>query len=107
MSPWKKGGFKNYEKKNCLVKCILIFFFLTTIACSGLAFFSISAGGKRFSPAKSGCFSGGNVDILEKTKGAKGVGGTNYCRFRLLKRSGRQYNGYGEALTVSFWPMKN
>jgi hypothetical protein len=58
----EEGGFKNYEKK------IVREMYFNDLCFNNdrlqrITFFPISAGGKRFSPEKSGCFSGGNVEF--------------------------------------------
>ena len=49
--------------KKSFAKYILMIFILTTIGCSGLRFSQLGAGSKGFSPAKSGCVSGGSMEL--------------------------------------------
>jgi hypothetical protein len=58
----EEGGFKDYEKK-IIREMYFNDFRFNNDRLQWIAFFPISAGGKRFSPAKSGCFSGGNVEF--------------------------------------------
>ena len=59
-------------RRKLFVKCILMFFVLTTIACSGLRFSQLAPEAKDFHPQKVAVFP---VEMLnsEETKGAKGV----------------------------------
>ena len=59
-------------RRKLFVKCILMIFVLTTIACSGLRFSQLAPEAKDFHPQKVAVFP---VEMLnsEKTKGAKGV----------------------------------
>jgi hypothetical protein len=76
----EEGGLKDYEKKiireiyfndvcfnNDRLQRVAFFPISTGGKISSpvqrVAFFPISARGKRFSPAKSGCLSGGNVEL--------------------------------------------
>jgi hypothetical protein len=70
-SPGKKEVLKIMRKK-LFVKCILMIFVLTTIACSGLRFSQLAPEAKDFHPQKVAVFP---VEMLnsEGTKGARGV----------------------------------
>jgi len=67
----EERGFKTMRKK-LFVKCILMIFVLTTIACSGLRFSQLAPEAKDFHPQKVAVFP---VEMLnsEGTKGARGV----------------------------------
>jgi hypothetical protein len=58
----EEGGFEDYEKKIIREMYFYDFRFNNDLL-QRVAFFPISAGGKRFSPAKSSCLSGRNVEL--------------------------------------------
>jgi len=58
----EEGGFKDYEKK-IIREMYFNDFRFNNDRLQRITFFPISAGGKRFSPAQSGCFSSGNVEF--------------------------------------------
>jgi hypothetical protein len=58
----EERGFKDYEKK-IIREMYFNDFRFNNDRLQWITFFPISARGKRFSPAKSGCFSSGNVEF--------------------------------------------